>query len=144
MRRSLAAASVGSIRLTTPNADGIYTATNTLVTESVDDTPTTITVQKVWQPAAGVTHPGSVYRAVAVQQDGGTTWADFQDPETLNSSNKWEHTWTNLPDLSGQNVEYQVVETVPEGYVQLPIKEESKTDDVNGGTIYTYTITNVL
>ena len=126
------------------NGDGIYTATNTLVTESNPEDPvTTVTVQKNWQPAGQETNAPNVTVQLQYSKDGGTTWADFQDPETLESTNGWKHTWTNLPDLSGQNVKYQVVETVPNGYVQLPIKEESKTDDVNGGTIYTYTITNV-
>ena len=128
------------------NADGIYTATNTLVTESVDDTPTTITVQKVWQPAAGVTHPGSVTVQLQYRTDDSSNWVNFNGQVTLNGDDSWTHTWTNLPDLSEQNVEYQVVETnLDDKYVQLlPIKVEFKPGGDDGSTTFTYTITNVL
>lgn len=128
------------------NGDGIYTATNTLVTESNPEDPvTTVTVQKNWQPAGQETNAPNVTVQLQYSKDGGTTWADFQDPETLESTNGWKHTWTNLPDLSEQNVEYQVVETnLDDKYVQLlPIKVEFKPGGDDGSTTFTYTITNV-
>lgn len=124
--------------------DGVYTATNTLVTESVDDTPTTITVEKNWQPE-NISHPDSVTVQLQYRTDHSSNWENFNEQVTLNGDNSWTYTWTNLPDLSEQNVEYQVVETnLDDKYVQLlPIKVEFKPGGDDGSTTFTYTITNV-
>ncbi|MBS6641249.1 MAG: Cna B-type domain-containing protein [Clostridiaceae bacterium] len=128
------------------NADGIYTATNTLVTESNPEDPvTTVTVKKNWQPAGEEDEAPAVTVQLQYRTDDSSNWVNFNGQVTLNGDNSWTHTWTNLPDLSEQNVEYQVVETnLDDKYVQLlPIKVEFKPGGDDGSTTFTYTITNV-
>ncbi len=97
-----------------------YTATYSQVVDNkitITNTYTPVTsktVKKIWNDSDSAVRPTSVN--VQVYADG----VPYGDAVALNSSNNWEYTWTDLPELkknSAEKVVYTVKEVaVPDGY----------------------------
>lgn len=115
-----------------------FTVTNTLNT-----TGTSITVEKNWHPEGNVPENAAITATLQYSNDNGASWKNLSSV-TLNKDNEWKHTWTNLPKYyndSKTTTQYQVVEgnvTGADDYMKLDV---SSTEDGNGNV--TYTITNV-
>ena len=115
-----------------------FTVTNTLNT-----TGTSITVEKNWHPVENVPKGAAITATLQYSNDNGASWKNLSSV-TLNKDNEWKHTWTNLPKYyndSKTTTQYQVVEgnvTGADDYMKLDV---SSTEDGNGNV--TYTITNV-
>lgn len=115
-----------------------FTVTNTLNT-----TGTSITVEKNWHPEGNVPENAAITATLQYSNDNGASWKNLSSV-TLNKDNEWKHTWTNLPKYyndSKTTTQYQVVEgnvTGADDYMKLDV---SSTKDGNGTV--TYTITNV-
>ena len=121
------------------NTDDLdFTVTNTLNT-----TGTSITVEKNWHPEGNVLENATIEATLQYKNGEDGAWTDLSSV-TLNKDNEWKHTWTNLPKYyndSKTTTQYQVVEgnvTGADDYMKLDVS--SVTDD-NGNV--TYTITNV-
>lgn len=119
--------------------DGLkFTVTNTLNT-----TGTSISVEKKWYPEGNVPENAAITATLQYSNDNGASWKNLSSV-TLNKDNEWKHTWTNLPKYyndSKTTTQYQVVEgnvTGADDYMKLDV---SSTEDGNGNV--TYTITNV-
>ncbi len=119
--------------------DGLkFTVTNTLNT-----TGTSITVEKNWHPEGNVLENATIEATLQYKNGEDGAWTDLSSV-TLNKDNEWKHTWTNLPKYyndSKTTTQYQVVEgnvTGADNYMKLDV---SSTKDGNGNV--TYTITNV-
>lgn len=119
--------------------DGLkFTVTNTLNT-----TGTSITVEKNWHPEGNVLENATIEATLQYKNGEDGAWTDLSSV-TLNKDNEWKHTWTNLPKYyndSKTTTQYQVVEgnvTGADDYMKLDV---SSTKDGNGNV--TYTITNV-
>ena len=119
--------------------DGLkFTVTNTLNT-----TGTSITVEKNWHPEGNVPENAAITATLQYSNDNGASWKNLSSV-TLNKDNGWKHTWTNLPKYyndSKTTTQYQVVEgnvTGADDYMKLDV---SSTEAGNGNV--TYTITNV-
>ena len=115
-----------------------FTVTNTLNT-----TGTSITVEKNWHPEGNVPENAAIEATLQYKNGEDGAWTDLSSV-TLNKDNEWKHTWTNLPKYyndSQKETQYQVVEgnvTGADDYMKLDV---SSTKDGNGNV--TYTITNV-
>ena len=115
-----------------------FTVTNTLNT-----TGTSITVEKNWHPVENVPKGAAITATLQYSNDNGASWKNLSSV-TLNKDDEWKHTWTNLPKYyndSKTTTQYQVVEgnvTGADDYMKLDV---SSTEDGNGNV--TYTITNV-
>ena len=96
---------------------------------------TTVTVTKVWEDSddIGGIRPESI--TAQLTADGTASG----DPVTLDESNSWTYTWTDLPKYAnGNEIVYSADETaVPAGYTKTG--PEKTTDD--DGTV-TFTVTN--
>lgn len=121
------------------NTDDLdFTVTNTLNT-----TGTSITVEKNWHPEGNVPENAAIEATLQYKNGEDGAWTDLSSV-TLNKDNEWKHTWTNLPKYyndSQKETQYQVVEgnvTGADDYMKLDV---SSTKDGNGNV--TYTITNV-
>lgn len=121
------------------NTDDLdFTVTNTLNT-----TGTSITVEKNWHPEGNVLENATIEATLQYKNGEDGAWTDLSSV-TLNKDNEWKHTWTNLPKYyndSKTTTQYQVVEgnvTGADDYMKLDV---SSTKDGNGNV--TYTITNV-
>lgn len=121
------------------NTDDLdFTVTNTLNT-----TGTSITVEKNWHPEGNVPENAAIEATLQYKNGEDGTWTSLSSV-TLNKDNEWKHTWTNLPKYyndSKTTTQYQVVEgnvTGADDYMKLDV---SSTEDGNGNV--TYTITNV-
>lgn len=119
--------------------DGLkFTVTNTLNT-----TGTSITVEKNWHPEGNVPENAAIEATLQYKNGEDGTWTSLSSV-TLSKENDWEHTWTDLPKYyndSQKETQYQVVEgnvTGADDYMKLDV---SSTKDGNGTV--TYTITNV-
>lgn len=119
--------------------DGLkFTVTNTLNT-----TGTSITVEKNWHPEGNVLENATIEATLQYSNDSGASWKNLSSV-TLSKDNEWKYTWTNLPKYyndSQKETQYQVVEgnvTGADNYMKLDV---SSTEDGNGTV--TYTITNV-
>lgn len=119
--------------------DGLkFTVTNTLNT-----TGTSISVEKKWYPEGNVPENAAITATLQYSNDNGASWKNLSSV-TLNKDNEWKHTWTNLPKYyndSKTTTQYQVVEgnvTGADDHMKLDV---SSTKDGNGNV--TYTITNV-
>lgn len=119
--------------------DGLkFTVTNTLNT-----TGTSISVEKKWYPERNVPENAAITATLQYSNDNGASWKNLSSV-TLNKDNEWKHTWTNLPKYyndSKTTTQYQVVEgnvTGADDYMKLDV---SSTEAGNGNV--TYTITNV-
>lgn len=115
-----------------------FTVTNTLNT-----TGTSITVEKNWHPEGNVLENATIEATLQYKNGEDGAWTDLSSV-TLNKDSEWKHTWTNLPKYyndSKTTTQYQVVEgnvTGADDYMKLDV---SSTEDGNGNV--TYTITNV-
>lgn len=113
------------------------------VTNKLNTTGTSISVEKNWYPEGNVPENAAITATLQYSNDNGASWTDLSSV-TLSKDNKWSHTWTNLPKCYNNNqtaTQYQVVEgkvTDADGYMKLDV---SSTKDGNGNV--TYTITNV-
>lgn len=89
------------------SADGTWVATGDSTVTMADEATTTtcVKVTKKWADD-DTAHPASV--KVHLERDGQVVEGS---EVTLDESNGWTHTWTDLPEGS-----YQVVEDVPDGY----------------------------
>lgn len=121
------------------NTDDLdFTVTNTLNT-----TGTSITVEKNWHPEGNVPENAAIEATLQYKNGEDGAWTDLSSV-TLNKDNEWKYTWTNLPKYyndSKTTTQYQVVEgnvTGADDYMKLDV---SSTKDGNGTV--TYTITNV-
>lgn len=121
------------------NTDDLdFTVTNTLNT-----TGTSITVEKNWHPEGNVPENAAIEATLQYKNGEDGTWTSLSSV-TLSKENDWEHTWTDLPKYyndSQKETQYQVVEgnvTGADNYMKLDV---SSTKDGNGTV--TYTITNV-
>ena len=119
--------------------DGLkFTVTNTLNT-----TGTSITVEKNWHPEGNVPENAAITATLQYSNDNGASWKNLSSV-TLNKDNGWKHTWTNLPKYyndSQKETQYQVVEgnvTGADNYMKLDVSST----EAGNGTV-TYTITNV-
>lgn len=121
------------------NTDDLdFTVTNTLNT-----TGTSITVEKNWHPEGNVPENAAIEATLQYKNGEDGTWTSLSSV-TLSKENDWEHTWTDLPKYyndSQKETQYQVVEgnvIGADNYMKLDV---SSTKDGNGTV--TYTITNV-
>lgn len=119
--------------------DGLkFTVTNTLNT-----TGTSITVEKNWHPEGNVPENAAIEATLQYKNGEDGTWTSLSSV-TLSKENDWEHTWTDLPKYyndSQKETQYQVVEgnvTGADNYMKLDVSST----EAGNGTV-TYTITNV-
>lgn len=115
-----------------------FTVTNTLNT-----TGTSITVEKNWHPEGNVPENAAIEATLQYKNGEDGTWTSLSSV-TLSKENDWEHTWTDLPKYyndSQKETQYQVVEgnvTGADNYMKLDVSST----EAGNGTV-TYTITNV-
>lgn len=121
------------------NTDDLdFTVTNTLNT-----TGTSITVEKNWHPEGNVPENAAIEATLQYKNGEDGTWTSLSSV-TLSKENDWEHTWTDLPKYyndSQKETQYQVVEgnvTGADNYMKLDVSST----EAGNGTV-TYTITNV-
>ena len=113
------------------------------VTNTLNTTGTSITVEKNWHPEGNALENATIEATLQYKNGEDGAWTDLSSV-TLNKDNEWKHTWTNLPKYyndSKTTTQYQVVEgnvTGADDYMKLDV---SSTKDGNGNV--TYTITNV-
>lgn len=115
-----------------------FTVTNTLNT-----TGTSITVEKNWHPEGNVPENAAIEATLQYKNGEDGTWTSLSSV-TLSKENDWEHTWIDLPKYyndSQKETQYQVVEgnvTGADNYMKLDVSST----EAGNGTV-TYTITNV-
>lgn len=121
------------------NTDDLdFTVTNTLNT-----TGTSITVEKNWHPEGNVPENAAIEATLQYKNGEDGTWTSLSSV-TLSKENDWEHKWTDLPKYyndSQKETQYQVVEgnvTGADNYMKLDVSST----EAGNGTV-TYTITNV-
>lgn len=107
---------------------------------------TSFTVSKDWAHGTQtqVDQPTSVTVQLQQSTDGGKTYADYDDAQTLtvadaDSAGNWVHTWKGLPTYTskGTAIEYQAVEIPVSGY---NLTAGTVTGDITNG--YKQTLTN--
>lgn len=113
---------------------------NFTITNKLKTTGTSISVEKKWYPE-NVSTDASIQATLQYSNDSGTTWIAL-DTVTLNATNGWTHTWTNLPlyyNDSQTPTEYRVIEEgTQEDYPFNDVIESTAAD----GTIV-FTLVNI-
>ncbi len=111
------------------------------VTNTVDTEKTSITVEKLWRDNDSGNRPSSVELQLQQKLETASGWTDIGEKFTLTSEGGWTTTITDLDvtDINGVKYHYQVVETVPDGYIVTYGDTNGDAAAVAGTTI---TVTN--
>ncbi|MBQ7131581.1 MAG: Cna B-type domain-containing protein [Oscillospiraceae bacterium] len=111
------------------------------VTNTVDTEKTSITVEKLWRDNDSGNRPSSVELQLQRKLENASGWTDIGEKFTLTSEGGWTTTITDLDVTNNNGVKYhyQVVETVPDGYIVTYGDTNGDAAAVAGTTI---TVTN--
>ncbi|MDL2301178.1 Cna B-type domain-containing protein [Lachnospiraceae bacterium OttesenSCG-928-D06] len=127
--------SIGTVNTDTNNRTGnyLYTVSDTQTKEdgslATEVTNTfikraAITVQKVWEDGENRDGIRTTSVSGVLIKDEGTTYQQTLD-FTLNNTNSWKNTWSNLPKYreDGELCTYKIVETAVDGYTTTYSKD---------------------